>query len=122
MADDLIRLMQALFLPATERFQEVSWRPAMDVYRTREGWLVKFELAGVRPEDMELRARGRRLTVRGIRRDCCAGKDCTNHVMEIPYSHFERTIELPCDLDAAPIAAEFDQGMLMVRIQAGGES
>ncbi|MBV9126219.1 MAG: Hsp20/alpha crystallin family protein, partial [Planctomycetes bacterium] len=69
MAGDLIRLMQTLFLPAAETFQEVPWRPAVDVYRTRQGWRVKFELAGVRPEDITLTVHGRRLTVQGVRRD-----------------------------------------------------
>ena len=29
--------------------EEKSWNPNADVYRTREGWTVKFDLAGVRP-------------------------------------------------------------------------
>jgi HSP20 family protein len=121
MADDLIRLMQAFFLPATETFRQPAWRPALDVYRTHEGWLVKFELAGVRPEDIHLTAHGNRLTLRGVRRDCAADRDYRCYVMEITYDHFERTVELPCEIDAAPIAADFHQGMLLVRIQTGGD-
>jgi HSP20 family protein len=121
MADDLIRLMQAFFLPATETFQKEPWRPAVDVYRTRQGWRVKVELAGVRPEDIHLTAQGRSLIIQGVRRDCCAEPDCRCYVMEIIYSHFERTVELPCNVETAPIAVDFRQGMLMVRIQTGGD-
>jgi HSP20 family protein len=121
MADDLIRLMQAFFLPATETFRQAAWRPALDVYRTQEGWLLKFELAGVRSEDIHLTAHGRCLTLRGVRRDCAADRDYCCYVMEITYDHFERTVELPCEVESAPIAVDFIQGMLMVRIQTGGD-
>ena len=69
MARDLTRLMQALFLPAAAGCGDTHWRPPADVYRTARGWLVKLDLAGVRPGDLALAVRGRRLTVRGRRRD-----------------------------------------------------
>src|ERR1700732_3036740 len=110
---DLIRLMQAFFLPAAGTLQEVLWRPAVDVYRTPKGdWLVKFELTGVRPEDISLTARGRRLTIRGVRRDCTVEEEARCYVMEINYGRFERGIELPCDLERADIATDFRDGML----------
>ena len=30
------------------------WNPAADVYRTRDGWTVKIDLAGVRPDEIEI--------------------------------------------------------------------
>ena len=53
-----------------------DWHPATDVYRTRDGWLIKFELAGVQPEDIDLTVQGRMLRVRGTRRDTCWGEEC----------------------------------------------
>jgi HSP20 family protein len=117
MARDLIRLMHSLFLPAASACGEVHWRPSADIYRTRDGWLVKFDLAGVRPEDIELTAQGSRLTVCGRRRDCCIAEGYRYYRMEIAYSHFERSLELPCQLDPARITSEFRDGMLLVRIE-----
>ena len=37
--------------------------------------------------------------------------------MEIAYSRFERTLTLPCVLDGATVAAEYSEGMLLIRIQ-----
>ena len=48
MSKDLIRLMNALFLPGAEVCRSTPWQPNVDVYRTATGWLVKFELAGVK--------------------------------------------------------------------------
>lgn len=116
MSQDLIRLMNALFLPVAHACGEGVWRPAVDIYRMREGWLVKFELAGVKTDDVELTARGQRLTVRGARRDSVTGP-CSYYRLEIAYSSFERSVELPCDLRRADVATEFRDGMLLVHIR-----
>ena len=99
---------------------EGAWQPSADVYRTREGWLVKFDLAGVRPEDVQLTAEDGRLVIRGLRRDWCVKEGYSCYRMEIAYSHFERSISLPCDLEKAKIAAEHREGMLLVHIQTEG--
>jgi len=117
MSRELRRLMHALFLPAADRFREACWQPPVDVYQTRNGWLVKCDLAGVRPEDVHVHIDGRRLTVQGTRRDSCTEEDCCCYRMEISYSHFERTIELPTDLERARITTEYQYGLLLVRIQ-----
>ncbi|HXG13332.1 MAG TPA: Hsp20/alpha crystallin family protein [Gemmataceae bacterium] len=116
MPSDLIRLMHSLFLPAAETFRGAIWQPPVDVYRTRKGWLVKFELAGVRPEDIHLSVNGRRLTVQGTRRDWFVEEECSCYRMEIAYSHFERTIEMPCELDPGRVRTDYQYGLLVVHI------
>lgn len=109
------------FLPAATTFAEVGWRPAVDVYRTRSGWLAKFDLAGVRPEDIRLRVQGRTLWVQGTRRDCALEEECCYHRLEIAYSQFERQVEFPTSLEQARLTMEYQAGMLLVRIQTEGE-
>jgi len=117
MSRDLVHLMRRLFLPAAEALQHESWQPPVDVYQTADGWLVKFDLAGVPPQDVELSLRGRRLTVRGSRRDRCLGETCGQYHMEIAYSHFERSITLPEEVEALRLRTEYTDGMLLVRLQ-----
>jgi HSP20 family protein len=115
--DDLIRLMHSLFLPAAGKLHEPLWQPSVDVYRTRRGWLIKFEVAGVRPEDIRVGVNGQRLTVQGTRRDLFAEEESSCYRMEITYSHFERTIELPCQIDAERVRTDYQYGLLVVHIQ-----
>jgi HSP20 family protein len=124
MPKDLIRLMHALFLPAAGGCREGLWCPAADVYRTRRGWLVKFDLAGVRPEDIDLEVQGTHMRLRGTRRDSASHEDCHYYQMEISYSDFERVLTLPCDLQRADISTEYRDGMLLVHIspEDAGES
>ena len=75
------------------------WHPAVDVYRTANGWILKFDLAGVRLDDIHVHVARRTVTVSGVRRDCLHETGCSHYSMEIRYSGFERTIELPDDLN-----------------------
>jgi HSP20 family protein len=118
MPDDFIHILHALFLPAVKDYQEPLWHPAADIYRTADGWLVKFELAGVRLGDLTLEVRGNRLIVRGCRRDRATTAGHRHYHMEISYNCFERCVELPCDLGSAHIAPEYRDGMLLVYVHS----
>jgi HSP20 family protein len=111
-----MRLFHSLFFPAAERLQEGFWRPAVDVYRTPSGWLVKVELAGVRPGDVRVSVCGSELIIGGSRRDWFAEEGHRQVLMEIAYSAFERRLELPINLEPADMTSELRDGMLLVRI------
>jgi len=117
MKQDLTHWIHSLFWPAAQAFREPGWQPAADVYRTRHGWLVKFDLAGVKREDIFVQVRGSTLIVEGNRRDLCVEEGCSHHVLEISYSRFKRVLELPCALEAAEVACEYRDGMLLVYLQ-----
>lgn len=110
------RTSRFTLLYSAQPAQETTWRPAADVYRTKDGWLLKFELAGVSSDDIRVHAQGSALTVGGVRRDVTAEENCCQYSMEIPYSRFERTIHLPCNIDSASIDIEYGNGILLVRL------
>jgi HSP20 family protein len=117
MASDVIRIKQTFFfLPAAQTVSEPVWRPPTDIYRTRDGWLVKFDLAGVRPEDVKLEVSGNQLRVSGVRRDFCLEEGCRHYQMEISYSHIERQTTLPVSLEHAKLSVENREGMLLVHL------
>jgi HSP20 family protein len=116
MFDDSHRLLRRLMLPTSEECRCAGWRPAADIYQTRQGWLVKFDLAGVQPDEIEMSVQGNRLTVKGVRRDWTLEEGHQFHSLEIAYNRFERSIELPCDLSRARLATEYRQGMLLVQL------
>jgi HSP20 family protein len=113
--------LTSLFFISAEAGAAMAWRPAADIYRTPEGWVVKLELAGVQLEDVNVEANGRELFVSGVRRDRFVEEGWSHHSMEITYSHFERVIELPCDLDRANISIEVHDGLLLVRVGTSHE-
>ena len=106
----------SLFVPAAS----VPWTPSADVYRARNGWILKFDLAGVRLEDVTVGIRGRRVSVSGFRRDWVVEEGCSYYSMEISYNQFERTIEMPSNLDNARVTLEGRDGILLVRMMTEG--
>jgi HSP20 family protein len=103
-----------LFTPAR---QATQWQPAVDIYRSSHGWILKFDLAGVRMEDVVIRVNGHTVTVSGVRRDCMLeDAGCRHYSMEITYNRFERSIELPDEIGSASVGVDYRDGILFVRI------
>ena len=123
MSDDLTRLLYGLLHPAVES-SHVHWSPPVDIYRTRDGWLVKFDLAGVQRSDLQVAVAGRHLSLRGRRRDWCVEQEagCSAYSMEITYSEFQRTIELPDEIERMRVTTDYRDGMLLVQLVAQKES
>ena len=110
------KLRSLIFLPAALPRATMAWQPQVDIYRSPDGWVVKLELAGVRPQDVSVTVHGSQLRVEGVRHDWIVEQGWSHHSMEIAYHRFERTIDLPCDLAHARIAVECRDGMLLLRV------
>ena len=92
------------------------WCPAADVYRTQDGWIVKVDLAGIRPADVEITIDGRVLSIRGSRRDGICGEGVSHYQLEITYSRFEKMIQFPRSIEHASIARDYHDGLLILRL------
>ena len=95
------------------------WQPAVDIYRCPAGWKIKFDLAGVKPEDVEILIADNKLIVRGVRRDTVITEGWSYHQLEITYSRFERALKIPCELSAAEIQCESKDGWLILHLNCG---
>ena len=100
-----------------QRPSERHWTPAADVYRTRDGWLVKVDLAGVSPDEIEITVGGRSLVIAGIRRDAHCSETVSYHQIEITYSRFEKTLRFPCEIEGARVERAYRDGLLIVRLR-----
>jgi HSP20 family protein len=96
------------------------WQPSADVYRTRDGWLVKFDLAGVRAGDVAVTIGGRRLTINGFRRDLFVEEGVSHYSMEISYNRFERSLLMPANLENSRVTIASREGLLLVRMITEG--
>lgn len=93
------------------------WNPAADVYRVRDGWIVKVDLAGVRTDDLEISISGPLLRISGLRRDSTCGEGISHYQLEITYSRFEKTIQFPRSIESASIGRDYRDGLLILRLQ-----
>lgn len=116
MAREFKHRISTFFFHPGDSYCEGCWEPKVDIYRGRNGWLIKFDLAGVRPEEINLIVQDHLLTVSGIRRDWVVLEGQQAYSMEISYNRFERSIELPCDLRECEMSREYRDGMLLITI------
>ena len=92
------------------------WIPAADVYRAEDGWIVKVDLAGVCPDELEMFLDDSDLIVRGCRRDSVYRDGYTYHQMEITYSRFEKRIQFPRSIDEESLVHEYRDGFLIIKV------
>ena len=92
------------------------WCPAADVYRTGNGWIVKVDLAGIEPADIQVTLDGPMLRISGSRRDGICGEGVSHYQLEITYSRFEKMIQFPRSIEHATIERDYQDGLLILRL------
>ena len=93
------------------------WCPAADVYRTEDGWIVKVDLAGIQPADIDVTIDGPVLRISGSRRDGICGEGVSHYQLEITYSRFEKMIQFPRSIEHASIDRDYRDGLLILRLK-----
>ena len=93
------------------------WCPAADVYRSQDGWIVKVDLAGVKPQDVDVIIDGDLLRISGSRRDGTCGEGVSHYQLEITYSRFEKMIRFPRSIEHASIERDYHDGLLILHLR-----
>jgi HSP20 family protein len=96
--------------------ESVGWTPSCDIYEDAEEIVVRAELAGVEPKDVEIRFENGVLTLKGERKLEMEEKRENYHRVELSYGTFTRGFSLPASIDAEKIRAESKHGVLLVHL------
>lgn len=88
----------------------------MDAYRSGDEFVVVFDLPGVSPEAIDLDVERNVLTVKAERRPVDVPDNVEMQVAERPLGVFSRQLFLGDTLDADQIEAQYDAGVLTLRI------
>ncbi len=96
--------------------ESVGWTPGCDIYEDDESVMLRFELAGVDPKDVDVRFENGVLTIHGDRKLEKEDKRENYHRVELQYGTFTRSFTLPTTVDAEHIRAESKQGVLSVTL------
>lgn len=91
--------------------------PAADVYRDGEDLVARLDLPGVDPaEDVTVEVEGRRLVVRGERKDQRDAEAEGRRISEVRFGAFRRVVTLPRTVDGDAVTASYDAGVLTVTV------
>ncbi len=91
-----------------------SWAPPVDIYEHDGTLVLKAELPGIDPKDVDVRVENNVLTLRGERKFDQEVKRESCHRVERAYGTFSRAFTLPNVVDTPNIKAEFKDGVLRV--------
>ena len=93
-----------------------AWMPRLNVKRAGDDLAVHVELAGIKPEDVDIEVTEGVLTIRGERKAETKTEDEGWVIRESSFGSFERSIALPEGVDPASIKADFHDGMLEIHV------
>jgi len=119
MRTDPFRQLDRLTQRVLGNLPGTSSRPTampMDAYRVDDEFVVVFDLPGVSPEAIDLDVARNVLTVKAERRPTAAGDGVEMQVAERPLGVFSRQLFLGDTLDAEDVEADYDAGVLTLRI------
>ena len=89
-----------------------AWMPPVDIYETDDKLVLKAELPGIDPKDVEVRVEDNTLYLKGERKFEKEVKEENLHHVERSYGAFNRTFALPGSIDSEKVQAEYKNGVL----------
>lgn len=114
---DLERLFERFGDFKMEEFSALGdWVPTLDVSETKEALVVKVEVPGLEPKDIQISLQEQLLTIKGEKKQEKEEKDEQYHRVERNYGAFTRSVRLPVGIDGSKVTAAFKNGLLTVTL------
>jgi HSP20 family protein len=92
------------------------WIPAMDLTEEGDHFVLRADLPGLRDEDVNIEVEDNVLTISGERRSEHEDRKEGYYRVERAVGRFSRSLTLPEGVDPDSIEAQFENGVLTVRI------
>lgn len=93
-----------------------GWTPAVDIYETDQNVVLKAELPGVDPKDVEIRVEDGALYLKGERKFESDVKEDGYRRIERQYGSFARSFPLPATVNSEKATAEYKSGVLTLTL------
>jgi len=108
------RFLREAFAPAfgASEASTRTWAPPVDIYEDGDNLVLKAELPGINPEEVEIRVEDNTLYLKGERKFEKEVKEQSYHRVERSYGAFTRTFSLPNSIDADKVSASYKDGVL----------
>lgn len=114
--DELLRLSRELDRRGGRRATTARTGvfPPFNMYDDGESLVVRAEIPGADPADLEIRATNNALTIKGERKVPPRNEKESSHRRERGFGTFNRTFTLPYEIDSNKVMASYKLGVLEV--------
>jgi HSP20 family protein len=96
--------------------------PPVDIYENENSLSLRFEVPGMKEEDLDIRLENSTLTVRGERKFEHEEKEENFHRIERRYGSFSRSFTLPNSVDPEKVKADYKDGILAIELVKRAEA
>ena len=96
--------------------------PPVNVFDASDAFVVKAELPGVKPDQIEINVEDDTLTIRGEREFAEPAKDAAYHRRERGEGQFRRVVRMPGRLANEQAKAQYRDGVLTVTVPKAKEA
>jgi HSP20 family protein len=116
--DTLLGLQEAMDLAQNPGFFESATTstgvyPSVNIFKKNGDLVLVAELPGVKKEDLNIEVKENTLRLAG-KRTIDYGSDISYHRTERTALQFDRTLELPINLEPDQVKAEYKDGLLVI--------
>ena len=88
--------------------------PFIDLSETEDDLIIKAEIPGIDPEDLDISITGDILNIKGEMKQEFVQDSENYHRVERRYGSFSRTIQLPCRVMTEDVKATYRKGILNI--------
>ena len=122
--DRMNRLFRDSFGPEgrEEALSTTTFAPPVDVYEDEHNITLKIEVPGIEEKDIDVRIENNTLTVHGERKFEKEEKEENYRRVERQYGSFTRTFTLPTSVDPEHVSANYDKGVLKIKLAKKAEA
>jgi HSP20 family protein len=99
-----------------------SFNPAFEVKETKDSYLFKADVPGIKQQDIDVSFTGNRLTITGKREAEKQDKTDAYYTYERSYGSFTRAFTMPDGIDPNGIHADLRDGVLTVNVAKKAEA
>lgn len=96
--------------------RSVAFVPSFEVKETKDGYVFRADLPGIKEKDLDVSLTGNRLTVAGRRDEEERKEDERYFTYERTYGAFSRSFTLPEGVDGESVQAELKDGVLTLTL------
>jgi HSP20 family protein len=119
--NEMNRLFNTLFDTSSQTARSghsamLRWIPPMDVVETDEDYVLRADLPGLTRADVNIELEDNLLTISGERREEHDKRGEGYYRVERAFGAFSRSLTLPEGIDPEAVQAQFDRGVLEVRV------
>lgn len=115
--EEMDRMVNELMGARTEgSLEKFDFSPSCEISEHEKSYEMKFDLPGVKKDQVKVEIDGDRLTVRAERKEEKEEKSKKRHLSEISYGSYMRSFTLPHTIDEKKVDARFEDGVLLVSV------